>query len=86
MVDKNGRKICENDVVSGIAYSSVQVGYIVWIDEIAGFGIRYYNRHREPTAWKYSSILETLQRWDKPNEFQAEVIGNIFDNPDLIKD
>ena len=86
LVDKSGRKIWENDVVSGIAYSSVQVGYIVWIDEIAGFGIRYYNRHREPTAWKYSSILKALQMWDKPNEFQAEVIGNIFDNPDLIKD
>lgn len=85
LVDKSGRKIWENDVVSGIAYSSVRVGYIVWIDEIAGFGVRYYNRHREPTAWENSSILKAIQRWNKPNEFQAKVVGNIFDNPDLIE-
>lgn len=86
LADKNGRKIWENDIVSGIAYSSNFVGYIVWIDEIAGFGVRYHNRHREPTAWENSSILKAIQRWNKPNEFQAEVIGNIFDNPELIKD
>lgn len=83
--DKNGKKIWENDIVSGIAYSSNFVGYIVWIDEIAGFGVRYYNRHREPTAWANSSILTAIQKWSKPNEFQAEIIGNIFDNPELIK-
>lgn len=82
--DKNGRKIFEGDVVKGVAYSIDFIGYIVWIDEIAGFGVRYFNKRREPTAWENSSILKAIQRWKQPNEFQAEVIGNIFDNPELV--
>lgn len=85
LTDKNGRKIFEGDIVKGVAYSTDFIGYIVWIDAIAGFGVRYFNRHREPTAWENSSILKAIQRWKHPNEFQAEVIGNIFDNPALLE-
>lgn len=49
--DKNGKRIFEGDIVAGTAYSSRWVGVIVWIDEIASFGVRY--RHRDsksPTA------------------------------------
>lgn len=84
MTDKNGRKIFEGDIVKGVAYSTDFIGYIVWIDAIAGFGVRYFNKRREPTAWENSSILKAIQRWKHPNEFQAEIIGNIFDNPELI--
>lgn len=82
--DRNGRKIFEGDIVKGVAYSTDFIGYIVWIDAISGFGVRYFNKHREPTAWENSSILKAIQRWKHPNEFQAEIIGNIFDNPELI--
>lgn len=82
--DRNDRKIFEGDIVKGVAYSTDFIGYIVWIDAIAGFGVRYFNKHREPTAWENSSILKAIQRWKHPNEFQAEIIGNIFDNPELI--
>lgn len=85
LTDKNGRKIFEGDIVKGVAYSTDFVGYIVWIDAIAGFGVRYFNKHGEPTAWENSSILKAIQRWKQPNEFQAETIGNIFDNPELLK-
>lgn len=84
LTDKNGSKIFEGDIVKGVAYSTDFIGYIVWIDAIAGFGVRYFNKHREPTAWENSSILKAIQRWEHPNEFQAEIIGNIFDNPELI--
>lgn len=84
LTDKHGRKIFEGDIVKGVAYSIDFIGYIVWIDTIAGFGVRYFNKHREPTAWENSSILKAIQRWKQPNEFQAEVIGNIFDNPELL--
>lgn len=84
LTDKNGRKIFKGDIVKGVAYSTDFIGYIVWIDAIAGFGVRYFDKHREPTAWENSSILKAIQRWKHPNEFQAEVIGNIFDNPELI--
>lgn len=84
LTDKNGKLIWENDIVSGIAYSSTFTGYILWIDEIAGFGVRYYNKHREPTAWENSSILKNIQSGRK-DEFAAKVIGNIFDNPKLLE-
>lgn len=85
LTDKNGSRIFEGDIVKGVAYSTDFVGHIVWIDAIAGFGVRYFNKHREPTAWENSSILKAIQRWKQPNEFQAEIIGNIFDNPELIE-
>ena len=85
LTDKNGRKIFEGDIVKGVAYSTDFIGYIVWIDAIAGFGVRYFNKHREPTAWENSSILKAIQRWKQPNEFQAEIIGNNFDNPKLME-
>lgn len=84
LTDRNGRKIFEGDIVKGVAYSTDFIGYIVWIDEIAGFGVRYFNKHREPTAWENSSILKAIQRWKHSNEFQSEIIGNIFDNSGLI--
>ena len=84
LTDKNGRKIFEGDIVKGVAYSSDFVGAIVWIKEIAGFGVRYFNLHREPTSWENSSILKAIQAGRK-DQFAAEVIGNIFDNPELLE-
>ena len=64
-----------------MAYSSLWRGIIVWIDEIAGFGIRYQTRSN-PTAWENASILKRL-RVGK-DQFAAKVIGNIYDNPSLL--
>lgn len=82
LTDKNGTKIFEGDIVNGIAYSGKFVGIIVWIDEIGGFGVRYKKR-QEATAWENSSILKCASR-GRTDEFTAEVIGNIYDNPELI--
>lgn len=86
LTDRDGREIFEGDIVKGVAYSTDFIGYIVWIDSISGFGVRYFNKHREPTAWENSSILKAIQMWKHPNEFQAEIIGNIFDNPELLEE
>ena len=63
-----------------MAYSSIWRGVIVWIDEIAGFGVRYQKRS-EPTAWENASILKQLRM--RRDQFAAKVIGNIYDNPEL---
>ena len=76
-----GKLIFEGDIVEGMAYSSLWLGVIVWIDEIAGFGIRYQTRSN-PTAWENASILKRL-RVGK-DQFAAKVIGNIYDNPSLL--
>ena len=80
--DKSGTKIFEGDIVKGIAYSATKIGVIVWIDEISSFGVRYA---QNLTAWENSSILRCAAI-GKTNEFAAEVIGNIYDNPDLLED
>ena len=82
LTDKNGVKIFEGDIVKGTAYSGKFVGIIVWIDEIGGFGVRYRKR-QEATAWENSSILKCASK-GRTDEFTAEVIGNIYDIPELI--
>ena len=82
--DKNGKKIFEGDVIQGVAYSTDFIGVIIWIDEIAGFGVRYFNSRRTPTAWENSSILKMIQCGHK-DKFAAEVIGNVHDNIELLE-
>ena len=84
LTDKNGVKIFEGDIVKGTAYSAKFVGIIVWINEIGGFGVRYRKR-QEATAWENSSILKCASK-GHTDEFTAEIIGNIYDNPELIKE
>lgn len=84
LTDKNGKKIFEGDIVKGVAYSTDFIGVITWIDEIAGFGVRYFNSRRTPTAWENSSILKMIQQGHK-DQFAAEVVGNIHDNPELLE-
>lgn len=80
LIDKNGVKIFEGDIVKGIAYSITKIGVIVWIDEISSFGVRYA---QNLIAWENSSILRCVSM-GKTDEFAAEVIGNIHDNPELL--
>ena len=80
--DKNGVMIFKGDIVKGTAYSATTIGVIVWIDEISSFGVRYVNAPN-PTAWENSSILRCVSM-GKTDEFAAEVIGNIHDNPELL--
>lgn len=82
LADKNGVKIFEGDIVKGTAYSATQIGVIVWIDEISSFGVHRVNAPN-PTAWENSSILRCVSL-NKKDEFAAEVIGNIYDNPELL--
>lgn len=80
--DKNGVMIFKGDIVKGTAYSATTIGVIVWIDEISSFGVRRVNAPN-PTAWENSSILRCAAI-GKTDEFAAEVIGNIYDNPELL--
>jgi len=83
LADKNGTKIFEGDIVSGEQLGNKIFGVICWINDIAGFGVRY-RRRDEPTAWENSSILRNICRNPKL-KFAAEVIGNIHDNPELLE-
>lgn len=81
--DPNGKEIFEGDIVKGVAFSVERVGVIVWINELAGFGVRYAERD-DPTAWENSSILKHIGDSMDPH-FVAKVIGNVHDNPSLLR-
>jgi len=69
--DKNGKEIYEGDIVR---YPDTRdkdvIDEVVWL--FAGFDLRDYN-HGE--SWDYGDTP-----W-----YQVEVIGNIYENPELLK-
>ena len=69
--DKNGKEIYEGDIVRypDICDKDV-IDEVVWL--FAGFDLRDYN-HGE--SWDYGDTP-----W-----YQVEVIGNIYENPELLK-
>lgn len=81
--DSNGAKIFEGDIVEGKALSHVWRGVIVWIGNVAGFGIRYIDSD-SPIPWKESTILRQLEP-GRTSALAAKVIGNIHDNPELMQ-
>jgi uncharacterized phage protein (TIGR01671 family) len=79
--DKNGREIYEGDIVrlwewrveylpsEPFEYAKAKV---VWDDESAAF---FYEKFTEPgTPWMMNDDIEGV-----------EVIGNVYENPDLLK-
>ena len=81
--DKNGKKIWENDVIryySGEVYAPVKFGeYQNWFDSTSTCHVGFYVDWDE----KYG-IRKDLGYWI--NIANVEVVGNIFDNPELMED
>lgn len=83
--DKHGKRIFEGDVVTGMVHGpGIWTGQVIWIDRIAGFGLKWIHRDA-PTAFENCSLLRLLtSQGGHPGEYLAEIIGNIHDNPELI--
>ena len=83
MKDKNGKLIWENDVIKyhfGNAYAQIRYGaYQSCFDNQKTEHIGFY------VDWSESrNYRKDLGYWI--NMVNAEVVGNIFDNPELIKE
>ena len=70
--DKNGKLIYENDVVNCLAEDCC--GYIGWNESEAGF---YFNTLLEDGGFEEEHIYDYQDC--------MEVIGNTFDNPELLE-
>lgn len=68
--DKNGKRIWENSVVKTSTWIT---GKVIWHDETAGFCLLPENENDDFLLLSY---------WIE--EYEIEVIGNIFDNTELL--
>lgn len=73
LTDKNGKKIFEGDVVSGLFRLHLPVNGLVAFEN-GSFGL-LWSRDGVETFWAFVSICN----------IEYEVIGNIHDNPELVE-
>ena len=79
--DKNGKEIYEGDIVkvgtrselNGLLYSDL--GFVVFSENVAAFGVEIPDGQEGSVTWPISHFVL--------NEF--EVIGNIYEGPELLK-
>lgn len=80
VLDKNEKEIFEGDIVKSL-YGFTQeliIGEVVWMNEQAKFVVNSENR---------DDIFEFDSTWmkDEMNQEEIEIIGNIYENPNLLK-
>ena len=76
--DKNGKEIYEGDILSVASKSDKPFGVVMWHKE-GYFCVEDHLSVSEPSD--HISIGKLL----RVSIFEFEVIGNIYDNPDLLK-
>ena len=73
LTDKNGTKIFEGDIVVTSIKGNNTVCKVTWADNVAQFQL-----------WQLHTIPNTSTALNLGN-YDCEVIGNIHDNPELLK-
>ena len=89
LYDKNGKEIYEGDILRGDEYPFNCDGVdnyfaeIVWADNVCGF---YRLTHKNPNSTVRGISHGNWEQLDEDDIKSFEVIGNIHDNPELLKD
>lgn len=74
--DKNGKEIFEGDIVKFSDCDDVYVTPVVWDKNYACFGLSFSGKY--PTSFDYLEEFYTELK-------DIEVVGNIYENPELLK-
>ena len=88
LTDKNGRKIWENDILRGYQYPYRSGGNdnyfaeVTWFENCQAFGIYTFKNPKSNVRGISEGNTEFMENW---NSEDWEVIGNIFDNADLLE-
>ena len=86
--DKNGKKIWEHDILKGFQYpyfSDGEYNYfaeVIWFDNCPAFGLYTFKNPKSNVRGVSEGNTEFMEEWVSED---WEVIGNIFDNPELLK-
>ena len=86
LMDKYGQKIFEGDILAGNRYPFTSDGKrnyfaeVVWFDDCPAFGLYTIKNPHSSIAGISSGNTELVDNWDAS---QWEIVGNIFDNPEL---
>ena len=88
--DKNGKEIYEGDIViGGMNYSGEQFykGYIHWFADGAEYwALADFSEFGGKWNDRFTKLLEGIDEDDDSTETDTlEIIGNIYENPELIK-
>lgn len=88
ILDKNGKEIYEGDILRGDKYPFNCDGVdnyfaeIVWTDNVCGF---YRITIKKPNSTVRGASHGNWEQLDEDDIKSFEIIGNIHDNPELLK-
>lgn len=81
--DKNGKLIWENDIVQRDIFGNEKIGIITWMDVfIIGFQFKVENKDGGTNFYPMGRGIRDDDVGERCND---DVIGNIFDNPELLE-
>lgn len=80
LYDRNGKEIYEGDILRSVEYHNI-VGYIMYDKEEGAF---MFINIDELMNTELVNRCHITERW--LNEFPKEVIGNIYDNKELLEE
>lgn len=93
LLDKNGKKIFEGDIIrytrtnmyapscSFHKQDLVSIHLVLWDSSVSAFVQQHYSLNEKRIVGKGSAVLYD----DRAKENIVEIIGNIHDNPELLK-
>lgn len=81
--DKNGKEIYEGDIIERWSYTSETLGR----QDVERFPVKYFGDTGYPAfdLEGNESDANGLSELNDSGEWEYEVIGNIYENPDLLK-
>lgn len=90
LTDKNGKKIFEGDILQGYQYPYLSEGHfnyyaeVIYFENCPAFGLyTFKNPNLDIVNGIFSGNTDFMEDWESEN---WEVIGNIYDNKDLLKE
>lgn len=84
--DKNGREIFEGDIVKDIGYGEQSYGYVYEIIYMTPRFVAYNPRKSPNHVKQVLREADNILDWKQPTETRWEVIGNIWENPEFLKE